>query len=107
MREQSNAFHVFLYACRSEKLRRILALGKTEAEANELLDTVDRDRIAFIKHYFDADWPSRWLYHVMINTAIGNENVISTILNTMNILEQDVSKPNLSSLCEDAAIPKT
>ncbi|MGH9529390.1 MAG: AAA family ATPase [Terriglobales bacterium] len=100
LRQQPNAFHVFLYACRSEKLRRILALGKSEGEANELLDTVDSDRIDFIKHYFDADWPSRWLYHVMINTAIGNENVISTILNTMNILEHDGSKPTLAKFCE-------
>ncbi len=102
LRQQSNAFHVFLYACRSEKLRRILALGKTEAEANDLLDTVDGERIAFVKHYFDADWPTRGLYHLMINTAIGNENVISTILNTMHILEKDDSKPNLAELRADA-----
>lgn len=99
LREHSNAFHVFLYASRTEKLRRVLALGKREHEANELLDTVDRERIAFVKHYFDADWPSRWLYHVMINTAIGNENVIETILNTMNVLEQD-SKPSLSAMVQ-------
>ena len=100
LREHSNAFHVFLYASRTEKLRRVLALGKREHEANELLDTVDRERITFVKHYFDADWPSRWLYHVMINTAIGNENVIETILNTMCRLEKDDSKPNLAGLSE-------
>ncbi|MGH9510871.1 MAG: AAA family ATPase [Terriglobales bacterium] len=103
LRQHPNAFHVFLFACREEKLRRVMALGKTEQEANELLDTVDRERIAFVKHYFDADWPSRWLYHVMINTAIGNESVISTILSTMKILEQD-SKPSLTLACEPSLI---
>lgn len=87
LRDRGDAFHVFLYAPRAEKLRRILELGHSEKEANELLDTIDRDRIAFIKHYFNADWPTRSLYHMMINTAIGNERVISTILHTMHSLE--------------------
>jgi hypothetical protein len=40
-----------------------------------------------VKHYFDADWPTRSLYHVMINTAIGNESVIQTILHTMHRIQ--------------------
>jgi cytidylate kinase len=87
LRERPDAFHVFLYASRSEKLRRVLETGIDEREANDLLDSIDRDRIEFIKHYFNADWPTRCLYHMMINTAIGNENVIATILNTMQILQ--------------------
>jgi hypothetical protein len=87
MRERADAFHVFLYAPRSEKLRRVLELGKSEKEANELLGTIDQDRMEFIKRHFNADWPTRCLYHMMINTVVGNENVISTILNTMQILE--------------------
>jgi hypothetical protein len=31
-------------------------------------------------------------YHMMINTAIGNENVISTILTTMHALETNPTK---------------
>jgi hypothetical protein len=52
-----------------------------------MVDTVDRDRISFVKHYFGADWPTRSLYHLMVNTAIGNENVLCTILGTMRMLE--------------------
>jgi len=88
LRERADAFHVFLYAPHAGKLRRLLRLGKSQKEAEELLDTIDRDRITFVKRYFDADWPTRCLYHLMINTAIGNENVISTILNTMRALER-------------------
>ena len=54
-----------------------------QEEAEELVDSVDRERIAYVKHYFDADWPTRSLYHMMLNTAVGNEPVIQTILNTM------------------------
>jgi cytidylate kinase len=87
LREEPDTFHVFCYAPRSEKIRRLREMGKSAKEAEDLVDTVDRDRIIFVRHYFNADWPTRWLYHLMINTAIGNENVIATILNTMHGLE--------------------
>jgi len=88
LRQRGDAFHVFLYAPHAEKLNRLLKVGKMEKEAEELLNTIDRDRITFVKRYFDADWPTRCLYHMMINTAIGNASVISTILSTMRTLER-------------------
>ena len=88
LRLRGDAFHVFLYAPHAEKLNRLVKIGKSVKEADELLDTIDRDRITFVKRYFNADWPTRCLYHLMINTAVGNENVISTILNTMRSLER-------------------
>jgi cytidylate kinase len=88
LRLRADAFHVFLYAPRAEKLNRLLKVGKSAREAEELLDTIDRDRITFVKRYFNADWPTRCLYHMMINTAVGNENVIATILTTMRSMER-------------------
>ncbi len=87
LREQPDAFHVFLYAPRAEKVRRLLEDGATKSEAEDLVDTVDRERVAYVKHYFDADWPTRSLYHVMINTAVGNGSVLETILHTMHLVE--------------------
>ena len=87
LRERADTFHVFLYAPRVEKLRRIQNLGRSLHDAEDLVDTVDRERILFVKHYFGADWPTRSLYHVMINTAIGDESVLSTILHAMRTLE--------------------
>lgn len=87
LREQPAAFHVFLYAPRTEKIRRTIAEGHSEQEAEEMVDSVDRERIAYVKHYFNADWPTRSLYHMMINTAVGNEHVVKTILDTMHLVE--------------------
>src|SRR5260370_587679 len=102
LREPPDGFHVFLYAPRAEKIRRLLQDDCTRSNAEELVDTVDRERIAFVKHYFDADWPTRSLYHVMINTAVGNEAVIETILNTMHLVEgrpkaTDYERPKVPS----------
>ena len=87
LREQPAAFHVFLYAPRAEKIRRTIADGHSAQEAEEMVDSVDRERIAYVKHYFNADWPTRSLYHMMINTAVGNEPVVKTILDTMHLVE--------------------
>lgn len=91
LRERNDTFRVFLYAPRDEKIRRLLAMGKSEEEAEELVENVDRERIAFIKHYFGADWPTRSLYHIMINTVVGDEQVIVTILDSMRRLEEKAS----------------
>src|SRR5215475_7783071 len=88
LRGRSDTFRVFLYAPRDEKLRRIVAGGISTREAEDLVDTVDRERMTFIKHYFNADWPTRALYHVMLNTVVGDEYVISTILNIMRQLKE-------------------
>jgi cytidylate kinase len=91
LRERSDTFRVFTYAPHDEKIRRLLATGRERDEAEDMVNNVDRERIAYIKHYFNADWPTRSLYHLMINTVIGDENVISTILNGMEMLDRNPS----------------
>ena len=97
LREREDTFSVFTYAPHGEKIRRLLAMGKSREEAEELVENVDKDRIAYIKHYFNHDWPARSLYHLMINTAMGDENVITTILNGMRTLEARPGEPELRS----------
>jgi cytidylate kinase len=87
LRGRDDHFCVFLYAPRAEKIRRLVASGTSEQEAEELVDTVDDERKAFIRHYFHVEWPQRALYHMMINTTIGNELVILTILDAMGRLK--------------------
>ncbi len=80
LRSRSDALRVFLYAPREDKVRRLLARGKSEKEAHQLVDTVDQERVAFIQKYFHVDWPDRAVYHSMINTAMGDAAVVHTIL---------------------------
>jgi hypothetical protein len=49
---------------------------------------VDRDRAAFIKQYFDVDWPTRHFFHLMINSTIGDDAVVQTILNGVAAFEK-------------------
>lgn len=81
LRHRPDAFHVFIYAPLEEKIRRVRASGKTEAEAVELISSIDHDRATFIQKYFSKDWPTRHLYHFMINSKVGDELVVRAIMN--------------------------
>ena len=85
--DRPDTFRVFLYAPREDKVRRLLSRGKSEREAHELVDTVDRERAGFIEKYFRVEWPDRAIYHVMLNTAVGDEIVVQTIANCMKSFE--------------------
>jgi cytidylate kinase len=87
LREREDTMRVFLYAPGELKVRRLMSRGKTEREARELEDTVDVERAKYIEKYFNVEWPSRSVYHAMINTAIGDETVIRTILHLMKTLQ--------------------
>jgi|SRR5580704_1870625 cytidylate kinase len=93
LRDREDTFSVFCYAPRDEKIRRLLALGKGREEAEDLVDNVDKDRAAYIRHYFNAEWPTRSLYHMMINTAVGDEVVISEILHAMETMAAHRAEP--------------
>jgi len=61
-------------------------MGKTSKKRN-LIENVDRSEFLSSSTTSTADWPSRSLYHLMINTKMGDELVIGTILDTMHALE--------------------
>jgi len=88
LHDRPDAFHVFVYAPFEEKVNRLLQMGKSEERAIELAETVDRDRAAFIKQYFKVEWPTRHYFHLMINSTIGDEAVIETILNGVAAFEK-------------------
>jgi cytidylate kinase len=83
LRQRDDAFHTFLYAPYEEKMRRVLASGESRRDAEHLLESVDRERAAFIKKYYDKVWPDRSLYNMMMNTKVGDDVVITTLLETV------------------------
>jgi cytidylate kinase len=91
LRNRQDTLRVFLYAPREDKVRRLLARGKSEKEAQQLVDTVDSERVDFIQKYFHVEWPDRAVYHTMINTAIGDEAVARMILDFVKTLDAKVS----------------
>jgi cytidylate kinase len=78
--DRADAFHVFIYAPFGERVRRLRREGKSQAEATEFVQNVDQDRTAFIREHFGIDWPTRQYFHLMINSTIGEESAVETIV---------------------------
>jgi cytidylate kinase len=88
LRDRADALRIFLYAPKAAKVRRLVAEGLGQAEAEEAVDTVDRERGDFIEKYFHLKWPNPHVYHAMLNTMIGVENTMDAIFTLKNVLEQ-------------------
>ena len=97
LRRRPDTFHVFIYAPEEEKIRRIRTLGKSEKEAVQLVEQVDAERAAFIRHYFGKEWPLRSLYNMMINSKFGDEHTVEIILQEIASLEARGALPQAVS----------
>jgi cytidylate kinase len=91
LKNRPDTLRVFFYAPREDKIRRLLSRGKSEKEAEDLVDTVDRERADFIQKYFQVEWPDRAVYHAMINTGLGDEAVAQMVLSFMEAYEAKVT----------------
>lgn len=87
LHDRPDAFHVFIYAPFEEKVRRLQQEGKSQDEAMDLAENVDRDRSAFIKQTFGIEWPTRQFFQLMINSTIGEEAVAQTVIDGLKAAE--------------------
>jgi len=88
LRARPDTFHLFVYGSREKKIERLIKLKMSEKDATEMVDTIDRERAAFVRKYFNAEWPCRRLYHLMLNSDHGTEHVINMVLATIDSLER-------------------
>ncbi len=88
LRDRPHTLNIFLYAPYEDKVRRVMGQSKSRKEAEALVEEIDRERAAFVKKYYGKNWPLRELYHLMLNTKVGGDDVIQLILTEMNLLDQ-------------------
>jgi CMP/dCMP kinase len=86
LRNRPDTFSLFVFAPFEEKLRRTMASGLSRAEAEELLGRIDNERAAFVKKFFNKNWPCRDLYHLMVNSKFGDDLVIDMVLHEIETL---------------------
>ena len=87
LRKRHDTFRVFIFGSKEEKVRRLVGLKMRPKEAEEMVDTIDRERALFIRKYYNAEWPCRILYHTMLNSDMGLDFVTDTILKAMDKIE--------------------
>jgi hypothetical protein len=89
LRNRKDVFHVFLFASRDHKIRRLISRGETQDKAIELVDTTDKARAAFVRQYLGLKWPELHLYHAMFNTEMGESCTATMLVECVQQFERD------------------
>ena len=86
LQQREDAFHVFIYAPRRERLARLLRRDArlSKAEAEKKLDAEDATRAAYVRDHYGEDWQNRHLYHLMISSCLGEKEAVSIILSALH-----------------------
>jgi cytidylate kinase len=88
LRDRKDVFRVFLYASRTSKIHRLITAGISQEEAITDVDTIDKDRAAFVKRYFKLNWPEIHLYDAMFNTETGDSSVAEMLAHCVQKIER-------------------
>ena len=79
-------FHVFVYATASAKRDWFVhAFPKQAQHADQLLAAFDKRRAAVIRKFYQQEWCSRSLYHMLLNSCMGSEAMIAAVQNSANV----------------------
>jgi Cytidylate kinase-like family len=89
LRNRKDVFHVFLYASRDQKIRRLISRGETQDKAIELVDTTDKARAAFVRQYLGLQWQEPHLYHAMFNTEMGEPCTATMLVECVQQFKRD------------------
>jgi cytidylate kinase len=87
LQDRPDAFHVFVYAPRQERLERLVREQGPDVDAEELMDTWDRRRQAYIRRYFGQEWTNPHLYDLMLCSSMGEAAATAAILAAVGTLQ--------------------
>ena len=93
LQQREDAFHVFIYAPRGERLVRLLRRDPplSKAEAEKKLDAEDQTRASYVRDHYGDDWQNRHLYHLMISSSLGEKEAVSIILSALHCAKASVA----------------
>ncbi len=98
LRDREDVFRTFLYASRTSKIHRLITTGTPQEKAITEVDTIDRDRAAFVKRYLNLNWPEYHLYDAMFNTERGDSYVAEMLAQCVQQLSASVSHRTLPAI---------
>lgn len=73
-------FHIFVYATSKAKREWFTqAFPKQAQQADQTLAAFDKRRAAVIRKFYQQEWCSRGLYHMLLNSAMGIDAMIAAV----------------------------
>jgi cytidylate kinase len=77
---QPGCFHIFVYATLKAKREWFeKAFPKQAQHAEQALAENDKRRAAVIRKFYQQEWCSRGLYHMLLNSAMGTDAMIAAV----------------------------
>ena len=80
LRHREGVFHVSIFGPRVQKIRRLRERLVPGTNVERTMEETDRQRAAYVRQFYDADWKNRELYHLVISSVLGLETVTETVL---------------------------
>jgi cytidylate kinase len=80
---RDDVLHVFIYAPWSDRIGRVRERVPAARNIEQLIRSTDKQRADYIRMYFGCNWNDPHLYHLLISSELGEENVARMIIDTM------------------------
>jgi cytidylate kinase len=78
--------HLFVYATAKAKREWFVhAFPQHAAHADQYLAASDKRRAAVIRKYYQQEWCSRSLYHMLLNSSMGSDAMIAAVLGAASL----------------------
>jgi cytidylate kinase len=85
LQNQKDVLHVFIYAPRPQRTARIRKRLPAVADIQHLIRATDQCRADYIRLYFGCNWNDPHLYHMLISSGLGEDNVARLIGDAIEI----------------------
>lgn len=87
LHDAPEVFRVFVYAPVAARLERLAARLPAGTDAASELESVDRGRAAYVRHYYGCEWANPYCFDVMVNSRVGIARSVTTILGAAGLRE--------------------
>ena len=98
LRDRPEVLRVFVYGPWVERIARVQERSGDSRDTADLIRAVDRKRAACVRRYFGCDWKNPHLYHLMVSSQLGIENVASMIACAVRDSELAAKSPRLHAV---------
>lgn len=87
------AFHIFVYASRKRKLQWFQKnFPDRVQDAEKEMEATDQRRAEYVRQFYDQQWDSHRLYHLMINSCMGCDAMVKATVEASGLAPQYASE---------------
>ncbi len=86
LRGKADAFHAFIYAQRTDRVRRIQSRVEPGTNVEALIHSIDAQRAEYVRLHYSENWTNAHLYDIMIDSKNQPEEAARLIISAMNMV---------------------